>query len=114
MPHGGARPGAGRKRKHPYAPLPPAADQTPVQRAEAKLRAALPDLVDVAISLAREGDRRMLVYCVDRVLGSPVQPVDLDVTRTAARLASAVGAEPEFLIRRAQQLAAESAAGATG
>lgn len=109
MPRGGARPGSGRKRKHPYPgmPHPEASQQGPVREAERKLREALPDLVDVAIKLAREGDKRMLVYCIDRVLGSPVQPIDVDVRRLADRLAAQTGADPDFLIRRAKQLADE-------
>lgn len=117
MPRGGARPGSGRKRKRPY---PGQADPeidlqgSPVKRAEAKLRQALPDLTDVAIQKAKDGDNRMLVYCIDRVLGSPVQPIDLEVNRAAQRLAAATGADAEFLIRRAQQLAAENSEAGTG
>lgn len=40
--------------------------------------------------------------------GQPVQTIDLEVRRAADRLAQATGADPDFLIRRAQQLAAEA------
>lgn len=40
--------------------------------------------------------------------GQPVQTIDLEVRKAADRLAAATGADPEFLIRRAQQLAAET------
>ena len=105
MARGGARPGAGRKRKTEKA-----RQSGPVVKAEAKLRDRLPELVDVALRLAIEDENeRMVIYCIDRILGKPSQPIDLDVRRAADRLAAATGADPEFLIRRAQQLAAENA-----
>ena len=105
MGHGGRRPGAGRKPKAERRGEPP------VQAAERKLRDRLPELVDVALALAIEGrDPKMVTYCINRVLGAPVQPIDLDVRRLADRLAANTGADPEFLIRRAQQLAADSQA----
>lgn len=95
MPRGGARPGAGRKRKRPYPGMPGEAGSA-IQRAEQKLRDALPDLIDVAISAAKDGDRRMLVYCIDRVLGSPIRPVE--VHDAARRLASERGLDPERVV----------------
>lgn len=102
---GGRRPGAGRKPKR----LNPAT-QSPVKIAELRLAENLPRLVDVAITMALGGDKTLLVYCIDRVLGKPTQPVDLEVRRAADRLAAATGADADFLIRRAQQLAAENEA----
>jgi len=103
---GGRRPGAGRKPKR----IDPAT-KSPIRVADLKLAANLPKLVDVAVALALAGDKSMVIYCIDRVMGKAVQPIDLDVKRTADRLASATGADPEFLIRRAQQLADENTAG---
>lgn len=104
MARGGKRPGAGRPAKAEKR------GETPVRVAERKLRDHLPQLVDVALAMAlKDRDAKMLVYCIDRVLGKPTQPIDLDVQRAADRLALATGADPEFLIRRAQQLAAENA-----
>jgi hypothetical protein len=80
MPRGGRRPGAGRKPTKRYTPMvrdEAVVYESPVPRAEQRLCAALPDLVDIAIGLARAGDRRMLVYCIDRVLGSPVARAEL-------------------------------------
>lgn len=108
MAKGGRRPGAGRKPKR----LNPAT-QSPIKIAELKLAENLPKLVDVALQLALGGDKPLLVYCIDRVLGRPTQTIDLDIRRAADRLAAATGADPEFLIRRAQQLAAESGAAAS-
>ena len=105
---GGRRPGAGRKPKR----LDPVT-QSPIRAADLVLAKNLPQLLEVALALALGGDKTMLIYCIDRVMGKAVQPIDLDVKRTAGRLASAIGADPEFLIRRAQQLAYEDTA-ATG
>lgn len=101
--HGGKRVGSGRKPKSAHR------QEAPVKAAENKLRDRLPELVDEAIRQALEDHSETQTrYCIDRVLGKAVQPVDLEVNRAAARLAAAIGADPEFLIRRAQQLASEN------
>lgn len=117
MARGGARPGAGRKPAGIYPPITIAPivygdGESPAQLTQRVMTEQLPNLLQVAlIKATKEGDARMLIYCFDRLLGSPVQPIDIDVKRAAARLASAVGADAEFLIRRAQQIADENAAG---
>lgn len=106
MAKGGKRPGAGRPRKEDAKRRQPG----PVRAAEDAFRDALPELAKVALELAlKQKDQKMVVYCINRALGAPTQPIDLQVQRAAERMASAVGADPEFLIRRAQQLAAENA-----
>lgn len=108
---GGWRPGAGRPRKEDAKRR----QIGPVRKAEEKFRDALPALADVALELAlKTKDKRMVMYCVDRALGAPTQPIDLDVKRAADRLAAATGADPEFLIRRAQQIAEENSGAVTG
>lgn len=103
---GGRRPGAGRPRKEDAKRRQPG----PVRVAEEAFRDALPELAKVALELAlKHKDQKMVVYCINRALGAPMQPIDLEVTRAAARLAAAIGADAEFLIRRAEQLAAENA-----
>lgn len=120
MARGGARPGAGRKpgsggKPGPGKPPKRKVYESPIREAEGKIRDRLPELVDVALALAiDERDPKMIVYCIDRILGKPMQPIDLDVKRAAERLGAATGADPEFLIRRAQQLAAENAGTGTG
>lgn len=115
MARGGARPGAGRKPQGIYPPIDLGSiayrdGETPVALTQRVMSEQLPNLLRVAlIKATKEGDARMLIYCFDRLLGSPVQPVDLEVSKAAARLAAAIGADPEFLIRRAQQLASENA-----
>lgn len=88
---GGRRPGAGRKPKR----LDPAT-QTPIKRAELMLAENLPKLVDVALKLALGGDKAMLTYCIDRVLGRPTQPID--VYDAARRLATERGLDPDRVI----------------
>lgn len=93
---GGKRPGAGRK---PGAvKRERVVTQTPVQLAELKLTTRLPELVDKALelALAGEGNERLLIYCIDRVLGKPTQPIDLmDAVR---KIAIERGLEPERVI----------------
>lgn len=102
---GGRRPGAGRPRKEVLKARQPG----PVRAAEDAFRDALPELAKVALELAlKSKDKQMVMYCLNRALGAPTQPIDLEVNRAAARLAAAIGADPEFLIRRAQQLASEN------
>lgn len=85
---GGARPGAGRK---PLAVHPVA--RSPIREAELKLATRLPDMVDMAIKLALEGDRALLVYCIDRVLGRTIQPISVETQ--VAEIAAEYGVEPE-------------------
>jgi len=70
---GGKRAGAGRKpsglRLHPRA-------ESPIRIAELKLSEHLPELVEKAVEMALAGDRALLAYCIDRVLGKSMQPVD--------------------------------------
>lgn len=70
---GGKRPGAGRKPSG--LRLEPRAD-TPIRIAELKLSKHLPDLVERAVEIALSGDKAMLAYCIDRVLGKAMQPID--------------------------------------
>lgn len=85
---GGARPGAGRKPKR----LNPAT-MSPIKLAELTLANNLPKLVDVALRLALEGDKALLMYCIDRVLGRTVQPID--ITTQVQEIAAEYGVEPE-------------------
>lgn len=71
--------------------------EPPVKAAENKLRDRLPELVDVALRLALEEDNeRMLIYCIDRILGRPAQPID--VVDTARRLALERNLDPDRVI----------------
>lgn len=85
---GGARPGAGRKPKR-LNPI----TLSPIKAAELTLANNLPELVNVALRLALEGDKSMLMYCIDRVLGRTGQPID--VAEQAAEIAAEYGVEPE-------------------
>lgn len=103
MARGGARPGAGRKRK---------TDKTkrlgPVAAAESKLRDRLPELVDVALRLAlEEENERLLIYCIDRILGKPTQPFDFH--EAARRAAEERGLNPDRVIHLYEQLKRQKA-----
>lgn len=97
MAKGGRRPGAGRKPKR----LNPAT-QSPIKIAELKLAENLPKLVDVALQLALDGDKALLVYCIDRVLGRPTQPFDFHAA--ARRAAEERGLNPDRVIHLYEQL----------
>lgn len=71
---GGKRPGAGRKPGLRHLPT----TLSPIKLAEIKLAQNLPKLIDLALTLALGGDRALLVYLIDRVLGKAVQPVSIE------------------------------------
>ena len=99
---GGRRPGAGRKLKR-LNPI----TLSPIRVAEVKLAENLPALVDVALALALAGDRSLLVYCIDRVLGRTVQPVD--VLHQVDEIAADFGVEPERVTSIVERLKARRA-----
>lgn len=70
---GGKRAGAGRK---PSGMRLVERAESPIRIAELKLAERLPELVERAIEIALEGDKAMLGYCIDRVMGKAMQPVD--------------------------------------
>lgn len=103
MARGGKRPGAGRK---PGLRVEPRA-QSPIRAAEMKLAENLPDLIDRAISLAKAGDKQLLVYCIDRVLGRTVQPID--VVHQVEEIAADYGVPPERVTSIVERLKAKRA-----
>jgi len=59
--------------------------ESPIRVAELQLAENLPALVKLALELALEGDKALIVYCIDRVLGKPTQPISLvDAVRALA------------------------------
>ena len=97
MARGGKRPGAGRKPKAIQR------QQPPVVAAESKLRDRLPELVDAALKLALEdGNERMLIYCIDRVLGRPTLPIDF--LGAARKAAEDRGLNPDRVIHLYEQM----------
>lgn len=99
---GGKRAGAGRKPKR-LNPL----TLSPIRVAELKLAENLPQLVDVALALALGGDKSLLVYCIDRVLGRTVQPID--VTHQVEQIAADYGVEPARVTSIIERLRAKQA-----
>lgn len=120
MPRGGARPGAGRKPQGIYPPIDLGAiayqdGETPAGLTQRIMAEQLPNLLRVAlIKATKEGDARMLIYCFDRLLGSPVQPIDLEIRRAAEQIAERTGADPDWLVKRAQEIAARAGEGVAG
>jgi hypothetical protein len=89
--------------------------ETPFAFTQRVLTDELPTMLAVALWMAtKDGDARMLIYCIDRLLGSPVQPIDLEVKRAAELMAAASGADPDWLIKRAQEIAAKVSEGVAG
>lgn len=103
MARGGRRPGAGRK---PGIRIEPRA-QSPIRIAELTLSQHLPELVDTAIAMAKAGDRAMVVYCIDRVMGRTVQPID--ITSQADQIAADFGVEPARVTSIIERLKARQA-----
>ncbi len=100
---GGRRPGAGRKPKR----LDPVT-LSPIRMAELKLARNLPALVDVALALALEDrDKAMVTYCIDRVLGRTVQP--LDISMQVEEIAAEYGVEPERVTSIVERLKRQKA-----
>jgi hypothetical protein len=99
---GGFRPGSGRKPKR----LDPVT-LSPIRIAELTLAKNLPALVDVALQLALDGDRTLLVYCIDRVLGRTIQPISIETQ--VAEIATDFGVEPERVTSIIERLKARQA-----
>lgn len=113
MARGGRRPGAGRKpggtsKAGPGKPAKRKIYESPIRAAEGRIRDRLPELVDVALRLALEdGNERMLIYCIDRILGKPTQPIDF--YDAARRAAEERGLNPDRVIHLYEQLKRQKA-----
>lgn len=55
--------------------------------------------------MALDGDRALLVYCIDRVLGRTVQPID--ITHQVEEIAAEYGVEPERVTSIVERLKAK-------
>lgn len=99
---GGRRPGAGRKPKR-LNPI----TMSPIKLAELTLANNLPELVNVALRLALEGDKTLLMYCIDRVLGRTVQPIDVAVQ--VEEIAAEYGVDPERVTSIVERLRKQKA-----
>ncbi len=97
---GGKRPGAGRKPGLRHLPT----TLSPIKMAEIKLAQNLPALIDLALSLALAGDRALMVYLIDRVLGKSVQPIAIETQ--VAEIAAEYGVEPERVTSIVERLKA--------
>lgn len=103
----------GRPKRRPIAEsLKDALDET-VGRSDKTRRQAL---VERLFRIALSGKRTEALAAMKLILaytdGLPVQPIDLEVRRAAEHIAAQTGADPEWLVKRAQEIAAEAANGA--
>lgn len=116
---GGARPGAGRKPKAFRRLI----NETPIQAAETMIRDRLPWLAERMFELA-EGvhrdkavngttvivyqeipDRQAIAYLMDRIMGKPVQPIDLvDRIRKLAAAAGLTDDEATEAVAEAERM----------
>lgn len=71
-------------------------------------------LVSIAISGKRSEALRAMQLIFAYCDGLPVQPVELEIRKAAERLAAATGADPDWLVKRAAEIAAEAQQGVTG
>lgn len=73
-------------------------------------------MIERLVTIAISGKRSEAIQAMKLIFayrdGLPVQPIELEVRRAAERIAAATGADPDWLIKRAQEIAAE-ASGAT-
>lgn len=115
MANGGARPGAGRKRKADLY-------QAHIRAAEHKILDRLPEIVDWLLTLAegvrveetgltgtpftyqKPPDRGACEYLMDRIMGKPTQP--FVVREAAERLAAQLGVPVQEVLTTAEQLKA--------
>lgn len=101
---GGYRPGAGRK---PGLRIEPKA-KSPIRLAELRLAENLPALIEAALHIAlNDRDKQMIVYCIDRVLGRTVQPID--VAHQVEEIAAEYGVPSERVTSIVERLKAKRA-----
>lgn len=73
-------------------------------------------MIERLVSIALTGKRNEALQAMKLIFayrdGLPVQPIELEVKRAAERIAAATGADPEWLVKRAQEIAEEAAGAA--
>lgn len=69
-------------------------------------------MIERLVTIAISGKRSEALQAMKLIFayrdGLPVQPIELEVRRAAERIAAATGADPDWLIKRAQEIAAEA------
>lgn len=72
-------------------------------------------LVERLVSIALTGKRGEALAAMKLIFayrdGLPVQPIDLEIRRAAERIAEATGADADWLVRRAQEIASKAGEG---
>lgn len=74
-------------------------------------------MIERLVTIAITGKRSEAIQAMKLIFayrdGLPVQPIELEVRRAAERIAAATGADPDWLIKRAQEIAAEASGAAS-
>lgn len=72
-------------------------------------------MIDRLLTIALTGKRGEALQAMKLIFaysdGLPTQPIELEIQRAAERIASATGSDPDWLVKRAQEIAAEAVAG---
>ena len=89
-----------------------ALEQTHGKTGKTKRQALIDRLVTIALTGKRAEALAAMKLIFSYTDGLPVQPVELEIRRAAERLAAATGADPDWLVKRAQEIAQEAASGA--
>ena len=75
-------------------------------------------LVERLVSIALTGKRGEALAAMKLIFayrdGLPVQPIDLEIRRAAERIAETTGADADWLVRRAQEIASKASEGVAG
>lgn len=77
-----------------------------------KRRALIERLVGIALTGKRAEAIAAMKLIFSYTDGLPVQPIELEVKRAAEQFAARTGADPDWLVRRAQEIAQAAGAGA--
>lgn len=69
-------------------------------------------MMERLVTIALTGKRSEAIQAMKLILayrdGLPVQPIDLEIRRAAERIAQVTGGDPDWLIKRAQEIAARA------
>lgn len=70
-------------------------------------------MIERLVTIAITGKRSEAIQAMKLIFayrdGLPIQPIELEVSRAAREIAARTGADPEWLVKRAQEIAREAA-----
>lgn len=104
----------GRPKRRPIADsLKDALEQAVGKSGKTKRQALVDRLLGIALSGKRSESLAAMKLILAYTDGLPVQPIDLEIRRAAEKIAAQTGADPDWLIKRAQEIAAEATSAAS-